>query len=121
MAESRRSQPRRVQQCRSPLPRSTAGRDGIVQVSTGGPEFLSGTTIKDMVTGSVVLAEFANVVAAKYPTNVALFTDHCQKSWNGSASYGPTPRSSRVCAEGVLNASHLFRLPPRKLFTQETL
>jgi fructose/tagatose bisphosphate aldolase len=112
MAESRRSQPRRVQQCRSPLPRSTAGRDGIVQVSTGGPEFLSGTTIKDMVTGSVVLAEFANVVAAKYPTNVALFTDHCQKSWNGSASYGPTPRSSRVCAEGVLSASHLFVCSP---------
>ena len=63
-------------------------------------------------TGSVALAEFANVVAAKYPTNVALLTDHCQKSWNGSASYGPTPRSSRVCAEGVLNASHHFVCSP---------
>jgi fructose-bisphosphate aldolase class II len=80
-------------------------------VSSGGAEFLSGTTIKDMVTGSVALAEFANVVAAKYPTNVALFTDHCQNSRNGSAK-GPTPRSSRVCAEGVLNVSRLFVCSP---------
>src|SRR6476469_1007608 len=56
-----------------------AGSDGIVQVSTGGAEFLSGTRVKDMVTGSVGLAEFAHVVAAKYPVNVALHTDHCPK------------------------------------------
>src|SRR5579875_534339 len=56
-----------------------AGSDGIVQVSTGGAEFLSGTTVKDMVTGAVALAEFAHVVAEKYPVNVALHTDHCQK------------------------------------------
>src|SRR5260370_32197686 len=30
-----------------------------------------------MVTGAVALAEFAHVVAAKYPVNVALHTDHC--------------------------------------------
>src|SRR5499427_5969714 len=54
-----------------------AERDGIIQVSTGGAEFLSGTTIKDMVTGSVALAEYARVVAAKYPVTVALHTDHC--------------------------------------------
>jgi len=56
-----------------------AGSDGIVQVSTGGAEFLSGTKVKDMVTGAVGLAEFAHVVAAKYPINVALHTDHCPK------------------------------------------
>ncbi|MGI8800341.1 MAG: class II fructose-bisphosphate aldolase [Pseudonocardia sp.] len=56
-----------------------AGSDGIVQVSTGGSEFWSGTTIKDMVAGSVGFAEFAHVVAAKYPVNVALHTDHCPK------------------------------------------
>src|ERR671938_1999943 len=56
-----------------------AQSDGIIQVSTGGADFLSGTTVKDMVTGSVALAEFAHVVAAKYPINVALHTDHCQK------------------------------------------
>src|SRR4029078_2498214 len=56
-----------------------AGSDGIVQVSTGGAEFLSGTKVKDMVTGAVALAEFDHVVAAKYPVNVALHTDHCPK------------------------------------------
>ena len=33
-----------------------AGSDGIVQVSTGGAEYLSGPTVKDMVTGSLALA-----------------------------------------------------------------
>ena len=56
-----------------------AGSDGIIQFSTGGAEFASGTGVKDMVTGAVALAEFAHVVAAKYPVNVALHTDHCPK------------------------------------------
>jgi len=54
-----------------------AESDGIVQVSTGGAEFLSGSTIKDMVTGALGLAAYAVEVAAKYPVNVALHTDHC--------------------------------------------
>ena len=56
-----------------------AESDGIVQLSTGGSEFASGSKVKDMVTGSVAMAEFAHVVAAKYPVNVALHTDHCPK------------------------------------------
>jgi len=56
-----------------------AESDGIVQISTGGAEFLSGTTIKDMVTGAVAFAEYARVVAEKYPVNIALHTDHCPK------------------------------------------
>src|ERR687888_2529887 len=56
-----------------------AQSDGIIQVSTGGAEFLSGTRVKDMVTGATALAEFAHTVAAKYPVNVALHTDHCPK------------------------------------------
>jgi fructose-bisphosphate aldolase class II len=32
-----------------------------------------------MVTGAVALAEFAHVVAGKYPVQVALHTDHCPK------------------------------------------
>jgi fructose-bisphosphate aldolase class II len=56
-----------------------AGSDGIIQFSTGGAEFASGLGIKDMVTGAVALAEFAHIVAAKYPVNVALHTDHCPK------------------------------------------
>ncbi|MEO3793318.1 class II fructose-bisphosphate aldolase [Nonomuraea sp. B10E15] len=56
-----------------------AESDGIVQVSTGGADFLSGTTVKDMVTGATALAEYARVVAANYPVTVALHTDHCPK------------------------------------------
>jgi fructose-bisphosphate aldolase class II len=56
-----------------------AESDGILQVSTGGADFWSGTTIKDMVTGAVAMAEYANVVAEKYPVTVALHTDHCPK------------------------------------------
>ncbi|WP_310962014.1 class II fructose-bisphosphate aldolase [Nocardioides terrisoli] len=56
-----------------------AGSDGIVQVSTGGAEYLSGPTVKDMVTGSVAFAAYAVEVAKKYPVNVALHTDHCPK------------------------------------------
>jgi fructose-bisphosphate aldolase class II len=56
-----------------------AGSDGIVQISTGGAEYLSGQSVKDMVTGAVALAEFAHVVADKYPVHIALHTDHCPK------------------------------------------
>jgi fructose-bisphosphate aldolase class II len=56
-----------------------AESDGIVQISTGGAEYLSGQSVKDMVTGASALAEFAHVVAARYPINVALHTDHCPK------------------------------------------
>ncbi|WP_405554029.1 class II fructose-bisphosphate aldolase [Streptomyces sp. NBC_01171] len=56
-----------------------AESDGIVQISTGGAEFLGGQYNKDMVTGAVALAEFAHVVAEKYPVNIALHTDHCPK------------------------------------------
>src|ERR1700730_4138161 len=56
-----------------------AGSDGIVQISTGGAEYLSGQAVKDMVTGAVALAEFAHVGAAKYPIHLALESDHCPK------------------------------------------
>jgi fructose-bisphosphate aldolase class II len=56
-----------------------AESDGIVQISTGGAEYLSGAAVKNMVTGAEALAEFARVVAAKYPVHVALHTDHCPK------------------------------------------
>jgi fructose-bisphosphate aldolase class II len=56
-----------------------AGSDGIVQISTGGAEYLSGPSVKDMVTGSVAFAAYAHEVAKKYPVHVALHTDHCPK------------------------------------------
>src|SRR5260370_18077566 len=56
-----------------------AGSDGIIQFSTGGAEFASGLGVKDMVSGAVALAEFAHIIAEKYPITVALHTDHCPK------------------------------------------
>jgi fructose-bisphosphate aldolase, class II len=56
-----------------------AGSDGIIQVSTGGAEYLSGPTIKNQVTGAVALAAYAHEVAKNYPVNVGLHTDHCPK------------------------------------------
>ena len=56
-----------------------AESDGIVQVSTGGAEYLSGPTVKDMVTGAVALAAYAHEVAKKYDVHIALHTDHCPK------------------------------------------
>ncbi|MCW2780169.1 MAG: fructose-bisphosphate aldolase [Marmoricola sp.] len=56
-----------------------AGSDGIIQISTGGAEYLSGPTIKSMVTGSVAFAAYAAEVAKNYPIHVALHTDHCPK------------------------------------------
>ena len=56
-----------------------AGSDGIVQVSTGGAEYLAGQKVKDMVVGAVALAEYAHVVAARYNVQIALHTDHCPK------------------------------------------
>ena len=56
---------------------SEAGSDGILQVSYGGGEFASGQSNKSMPVGATALAEFAEVVAAQYPVNVAMHTDHC--------------------------------------------
>jgi fructose-bisphosphate aldolase class II len=57
---------------------SDSGSDGIVQVSTGGAAFASGTAVKDMVLGAVSIAEHVHRVADRYPIHVALHTDHCQ-------------------------------------------
>lgn len=55
-----------------------AESDGIIQISTGGAEFLSGLRLKDMPAGAAALAEFAHIVADHYPMAIALHTDHCQ-------------------------------------------
>jgi fructose-bisphosphate aldolase class II len=52
--------------------------DGIVQVSTGGGAFASGTAVKDMALGAISIAEHVHRAAARYPIYIALHTDHCQ-------------------------------------------
>ena len=56
-----------------------AESDGIIQVSTGGAEYFSGPNVKNMVSGSIAFATFAEEVAKNVPVNVALHTDHCPK------------------------------------------
>lgn len=51
--------------------------DGIIQVSTGGAQFASGTAVKDMVLGAITVAEHVHRVADRYNIFVALHTDHC--------------------------------------------
>ncbi len=55
-----------------------SGSDGIIQVSTGGGAFASGTAVKDMALGGMSIAEHVHRVADRYPIHVALHTDHCQ-------------------------------------------
>lgn len=56
-----------------------AESDGIIQVSVGGGEYASGSTIKDRVTGTRALAAYAHEVAKNYGVTIALHTDHCTK------------------------------------------
>ncbi|MDO4605856.1 MAG: class II fructose-bisphosphate aldolase [Bowdeniella nasicola] len=56
-----------------------AESDGIIQVSVGGAEYWSGSTVKDRVAGSLAMAAYAREVAKNYNVTVALHTDHCAK------------------------------------------
>src|SRR5205809_5212964 len=53
--------------------------DGIIQVSTGGGAFASGSSLKDMALGAISIAEHVHRAAERYPIYVALHTDHCLK------------------------------------------
>lgn len=55
-----------------------AESDGIIQISTGGSSFFSGQSVNSMPVGARAMAEAAHVLAAEYPVNIALHTDHCQ-------------------------------------------
>jgi fructose-bisphosphate aldolase, class II len=56
-----------------------AGSDGILQVSTGGAEYWSGSTVKSMAIGAQAMAAFVREAAKGYGVTVALHTDHCAK------------------------------------------
>ena len=55
------------------------GSDGILQVSTGGAEYFSGSTVKSMAIGAQAMAAYVREVAKGYGITVALHTDHCPK------------------------------------------
>jgi fructose-bisphosphate aldolase class II len=56
-----------------------AGSDGIIQVTTGGGDYWSGPTVKNMASGAAAMAVFAREVAKNYGITIALHTDHCAK------------------------------------------
>ena len=56
-----------------------AESDGILQVSVGGAEYWSGSTIKDRIAGTLAMAAYAREIAKNYDVTVALHTDHCAK------------------------------------------
>ena len=56
---------------------AVANADGIVQITVGAAEYLSGTGAQDALLGARALAHYAHVVAEASPVLVALHTDHC--------------------------------------------
>src|SRR5512136_3165261 len=84
--------------------------DGIIQVSTGGAAFASGTAVKDMALGAISIAEHVHRVADRYPIYVALHTDHCQADKLDSFVLPLVAETERRRAAGLPNlfSSHMF-------------
>jgi fructose-bisphosphate aldolase, class II len=84
--------------------------DGIIQVSTGGGEFASGTAVKDMALGAIVLAEAIHRLAQRYDVLVGLHTDHCHPK-NVDKFLKPLIAATaerRAAGLGNLFNSHMF-------------
>ena len=84
--------------------------DGIIQVSTGGAAFASGSSVKDMALGAISIAEHVHLVANRYPIYVALHTDHCQANKLDSFVLPLVEETERRRAAGKPNlfSSHMF-------------
>src|SRR5688572_15188393 len=54
-----------------------AGADGIVQITTSGALYASGSA-EDMALGARAIAEYAHALAERAPVFIALHTDHCR-------------------------------------------
>jgi len=87
-----------------------SGSDGIIQVSTGGAAFASGTAVKDMVLGAISIAEHVHRAADRYPIRVALHTDHCQADKLDSFVLPLVEETERRRAAGRPNlfSGHMF-------------
>lgn len=84
--------------------------DGIIQVSTGGAAFASGSSVKDMALGAISIAEHVHRVAERYPIFVALHTDHCQADKLEKFVLPLVEETERRRAAGLPNlfSSHMF-------------
>jgi fructose-bisphosphate aldolase, class II len=86
-----------------------AGSDGIVQVTTGAADYLSGAA-GDMALGARALAEYAHVLGERYPVLIALHTDHAPPE-KFDAFVRPLideARRRRARGEQPLFQSHMF-------------
>jgi len=84
--------------------------DGIIQVSTGGAAFASGSAVKDMALGAISIAEHVHRAAERYPIYVALHTDHCQADKLDKLVIPLVEETERRRASGKPNlfSSHMF-------------
>jgi len=84
--------------------------DGIIQVSTGGGAFASGSSVKDMALGAISIAEHVHRVADSYSIYVALHTDHCQADKLDKFVLPLVAETERRRASGLPNLfnSHMF-------------
>jgi fructose-bisphosphate aldolase class II len=84
--------------------------DGIIQVSTGGGAFASGSSVKDMALGAISIAEHVHRAAERYPIYVALHTDHCQADKLDKLVIPLVEETERRRASGRPNlfSSHMF-------------
>jgi fructose-bisphosphate aldolase class II len=84
--------------------------DGIIQVSTGGGAFASGSSVKDMALGAISIAEHVHRAAERYPIYVALHTDHCQADKLDKFVIPLVEETERRRAAGRPNlfSSHMF-------------
>jgi fructose-bisphosphate aldolase class II len=87
-----------------------AKSDGIIQVSTGGGQFASGSDIKDAAFGAIVLAEATHILAEKYDILVGLHTDHChpEKVDSFLKPLLEASRKRKAEGKGPLFQSHMF-------------
>ena len=88
-----------------------AGSDGIVQISTGGAEYLSGQAVKDMVTGAVALRRSS---PAAWPSSTRC-TSPCtpttapRTSWTATCGRWSALSKERVARGGEpLFQSHMW-------------
>jgi fructose-bisphosphate aldolase class II len=87
-----------------------AGSDGIVQLTTGGAAFLSGSRVQDMAAGAEAFACFARRIAERCPVLIGLHTDHCPPALL-EAFVSPLLERSRARlgnSEPPLFTSHMF-------------
>src|SRR4051812_11060181 len=87
-----------------------ATADGIVQITVGAAEYLSGPGARDALLGARAFAHYAHVVAEASPVLVALHTDHCPPAHLDDWLRPLLAESRRRIARGAapLFNSHMF-------------